>query len=81
MATFFVYAGVEVVVAQWSFTLLTLQRGESVATGSLLVGLFWGSLMVGRVLFGVVVLTVGLLALYRVVVGWGRRGGVAVGGR
>jgi fucose permease len=126
MATFFVYAGVEVVVAQWSFTLLTLHRGESVATGGLLVGLFWGSLMVGRVLFGVVadrvpltrtltaclatsvvgallfwleptrallflglmligasvvVLTVGLLALYRVVVGWGRWGGVAVGGR
>jgi fucose permease len=54
MATFFVYAGVEVVVAQWSFTLLTLHRGESVATGGLLVGLFWGSLMVGRVLFGVV---------------------------
>jgi fucose permease len=54
MATFFVYAGSEFVVAQWSFTLLTLHRGESVATGGLLVGLYWGSLMVGRVLFGIV---------------------------
>jgi fucose permease len=54
MATFFVYAGSEIVVAQWSFTLLTLHRGESVATGGLLVGLYWGSLMVGRVLFGIV---------------------------
>lgn len=54
MATFFVYAGAEFVVAQWSFTLLTLHRGESVATGGLLVSLYWGSLMVGRVLFGIV---------------------------
>ena len=54
MATFFVYAGSEFVVAQWSFTLLTIHRGESVATGGLLVSLYWGSLMVGRVLFGIV---------------------------
>ena len=54
MATFFVYAGSEFVVAQWSFTLLTLHRGESVATGGLLVSLYWGSLMAGRVLFGIV---------------------------
>jgi fucose permease len=54
MLTFFVYAGAEIVVAQWSFSLLTLHRGESVATGGLLVGLYWGSLMAGRVLFGIV---------------------------
>ena len=54
MATFFVYSGAEFVTAQWSFTLLTLHRGESVATGGLLVSLYWGSLMVGRVLFGIV---------------------------
>jgi len=54
MLTFFVYAGSEFVVAQWSFSLLTLHRGESVATGGLLVSLYWGSLMVGRVLFGIV---------------------------
>jgi fucose permease len=54
MLTFYVYAGVEVVTAQWSFSLMTLQRGVPVATAGLLVGLFWGSLMVGRVLFGIV---------------------------
>jgi fucose permease len=54
MLTFFVYTGAEFVVAQWSFTLLTLHRGETVATGGLLVSLYWGSLMVGRVLFGIV---------------------------
>ena len=54
MATFFVYSGAEFVTAQWSFSLLTLHRGESVATGGLLVSLYWGSLMVGRVLFGIV---------------------------
>jgi fucose permease len=54
MLTFYVYAGVEVVTAQWSFSLMTLQRGVPVATAGLLVGLFWGSLMVGRVLFGLV---------------------------
>ena len=54
MLTFFVYTGAEFVVAQWSFTLLTLHRGEPVATGGLLVSLYWGSLMVGRVLFGIV---------------------------
>ena len=54
MATFFVYAGSEFVVAQWSFSLLTLHRGESVATAGLLVSLYWGSLMIGRVLFGIV---------------------------
>jgi len=54
MLTFFVYTGAEFVVAQWSFTLLTLHRGETVATGGLMVSLYWGSLMVGRVLFGIV---------------------------
>jgi fucose permease len=54
MLTFFVYTGAEIVTAQWSFTLLTLHRGETIATAGLLVSLYWGSLMVGRVLFGIV---------------------------
>ena len=54
MLTFFLYAGAEFVVARWSFTLLTLHRGESIATGGLLMSLFWGSLMVGRAVFGIV---------------------------
>ncbi|HET8985782.1 MAG TPA: MFS transporter [Trueperaceae bacterium] len=65
MATFFVYAGVEVVAAQWSYTLLTLQRGVPVTTAGLLIGLFWGSLMVGRVLFGIVANRVRLVPTLR----------------
>lgn len=54
MLTFFVYAGVEVVTAHWSFSLLTLHRDVPVGTAGLLVSLFWASLMAGRVLFGAV---------------------------
>lgn len=53
MATFFAYAGVELVTAQWSYSLLTLHREVPETTAGLLVSLYWGSLMVGRVLFGV----------------------------
>lgn len=53
MLTFFAYSGVEFVTAQWSYSLLTLQRGLPVSTAGLLVGLYWGSLMTGRVLFGI----------------------------
>lgn len=54
MATFFVYSGVELAVAQWSFTLLTLGRDIPAITAGLFVSLYWGSLMAGRVLFGAV---------------------------
>ena len=52
-------------MAQWSFTLLTLHRGETIATGGLMVSLYWGSLM--QTIGGsVVVLTLALLTLYQV---------------
>lgn len=54
MASFFVYSGVELAVAQWSFTLLTLGRDIPATTAGLFVSLYWGSLMAGRVLFGAV---------------------------
>ena len=54
MLTFFAYAGVELATAQWSYSLLTLHRGLPVSTAGLLVSLYWGSLMAGRVLFGIV---------------------------
>ena len=65
MLTFFFYSGVEFVTAQWSFSLLTLQRDVPVATAGLLVSLYWGSLMVGRVLFGIVADRVPLVATLR----------------
>ncbi|MBR0667092.1 MFS transporter [Roseomonas hellenica] len=54
MATFFFYSGVELAVAQWSYSLLTLGRGVPDTTAGLFVSLYWGSLMLGRVLFGAV---------------------------
>lgn len=54
MAVFFFYTAVEVATAQWSYSLLTLGRGVPETTAGLLVSLYWGSLMVGRVLFGIV---------------------------
>jgi fucose permease len=54
MLTFFFYTGVEIVAAQWSYSLLTLGRGVPAATAGLMVSLYWGSLMAGRVLFGLV---------------------------
>lgn len=54
MLTFFFYTAVEIATAQWSYSLLTLGRGLPETTAGLLVSLYWGSLMVGRVLFGIV---------------------------
>ena len=52
MLTFFIYVGVELVAAQWSYSLLTLHRGVPAGTAGWLVSLYWGSLMTGRILFG-----------------------------
>jgi fucose permease len=54
MAVFFVYTGVEMVAGQWSYSVLTLSRGAPEATAGIAVSLYWGSLMVGRVLFGLI---------------------------
>lgn len=53
MLTFFFYSGVEIATAQWSYSLLTLGRGVPKATAGLFVSLYWGSLMVGRIIFGI----------------------------
>ncbi|HMR29665.1 MAG TPA: MFS transporter [Geminicoccaceae bacterium] len=66
MATFFVYTGVEVATAQWCYSLLTLGRGVPATTAGLLVSLYWGSLMAGRVLFGIVADRVPLVPTLRV---------------
>lgn len=52
MLIFFVYTGVEIATAQWSFSLLALGRGVPQTAAGLSVSLYWGSLMAGRVLFG-----------------------------
>ncbi len=66
MLVFFVYTGVEFVAGAWSYSLLTLSRGVPEATAGLFVSLFWGSLMVGRVIFGFVADRVPLTQALRV---------------
>lgn len=53
MLIFFFYSGVEMATAQWSYSLLTLGRGVPETTAGLFVTLYWGSLMVGRIIFGI----------------------------
>jgi fucose permease len=49
---FFIYTGLEVGVGQWLFTILTKSRNISEESGGLWVSTFWGSLTIGRILFG-----------------------------
>lgn len=65
MLMFFFYTGVELMAAQWSYSLLTLGRGMPETEAGLVVSLYWGSLMVGRVLFGFIANRVPLVATLR----------------
>jgi fucose permease len=69
MLAFFVYTGVELAVAHWSFSLLTLGRGVGETAAGLYVTLYWGSLMAGRVLFGLVADRVPLVPTLRACIG------------
>ncbi len=62
---FFVYAGIELVVGQWSFTVLTEARGMSPEKAGLWVTCYWASIGVGRVFFGFVVDRLGIDRLLR----------------
>ncbi|PYE43385.1 fucose permease [Rhizobium sp. PP-F2F-G20b] len=66
MLVFFVYCGIEVTAAQWSYTLLTLGRGFSETNAGLVIGLFWGSLTIGRIGFGFIANRVPLLKTLRI---------------
>lgn len=52
MAWFFIYTGIEVTAGQWSYTLLTEDRGIDPRTAGVAVSLYWGCLTVGRIAFG-----------------------------
>lgn len=49
---FLVYSGFEVSIGQWSFTFFTESRGVEGPTASLWVSVYWGSLTVGRMIWG-----------------------------
>lgn len=51
---FAMYTGVEVGTGLWAYTLLTEGRGVPDAVAGICVSAYWGSLFVGRVLYGLV---------------------------
>lgn len=65
MSVFFLYTGLEVTVGQWSYTVLTESRGIVPASAGVWVSIYWGSIGVGRVLFGIVVEHIGIDRLLR----------------
>ena len=71
---FFLYTGLEVGVGQWIFTVLTKSRGISDTQAGLWTSVYWGSLTVGRIVFGFILTRIPtqkviILALIGVVTG------------
>jgi fucose permease len=65
MLIFFVYTGLEVTCGQWTFTLFTESRGIAPGTAGTWVSIYWGSIGIGRVLFGFVADRIGINRLLR----------------
>jgi fucose permease len=65
LAIFFFYTGIEVSAGQWSYTLLTEQRGMNATAAGTWVALYWGGLLVGRLVLGFVVERVGQVRMLR----------------
>ena len=65
IVVFIVYTGLEFMVGQWCFTLLTESRGVSPDVAGVLAGIYYGAIGVGRVLFGMVADRIGLDRLVR----------------
>jgi fucose permease len=65
IALFFLYAGVEVTAGQWSFTLFTEARGVNLEAAGTWVAIYWGSLTIGRLLFGFIVNHIGATTTLR----------------
>lgn len=55
MALFLAYTGLEVTAGQWSYSLFTEGRGIDPGVAGAWVSIYWGSLTVGRVVFGMLV--------------------------
>jgi fucose permease len=54
MLIFFLYTGLEQGFGQWLFTILTKSRGIAEEEAGLWAGSYWGSLTIGRIIFGIV---------------------------
>lgn len=62
---FLFFTGLEASGGQWPYTLFTEGRGIDATTAGLWVSVYWASLTVGRILFGIVARRVGTTALLR----------------
>jgi fucose permease len=62
---FFIYTGLEVSAGQWAYTLFTEGRGIDAEAAGVWVGIYWGSLTVGRLVSGVLVERLGARRLLR----------------
>lgn len=58
MIVFFLYTGLEQGFGQWLFTILTKSRLVAQEEAGLWAGAYWGSLTVGRILFGIILTTI-----------------------
>ncbi|QSQ22016.1 MFS transporter [Pyxidicoccus parkwayensis] len=65
LAIFFIYTGIEVAAGQWSYTLLTEERGLSKPAAGTWVAAYWGGLLAGRLVLGFVVERLGQVRLIR----------------
>lgn len=62
---FFLYTGLEVSAGQWVYTLFTEERGIAPGVAGTWVSIYWGSLTVGRLIFGVVATWLGAHTILR----------------
>lgn len=60
---FFNYTGIEVILSNWGYTLLTEARGIAPGVAGLVIGSYWGMFTVGRVLAGFYTRRIGAHAL------------------
>jgi len=65
VALFFLFAGTEGAAGQWPYTLFTEGRSVAPSVAGVWVSVYWGSLMVGRILFGLVVDRLGVVPTVR----------------
>ena len=65
MVVFFLYTGLEMTFSQWAYTVLTEARAVNPGPAGVAVGAYWGSIGVGRVVFGLIADPIGIDRLLR----------------
>src|SRR5713101_10096005 len=65
IAVFFIYTGLEAATGAWTYSLFTEARALPASTVGMWVSFYWGSLTVGRLIFGALVNVVSMHLLLR----------------